>query len=131
MADRSFQCSVVTLGKQVYDDKVDVVTIPAHDGEMGIMFNRAPLVCRLGTGILRIRKGIHEQKWFVDGGFAHVLDNSVLVLTEQALRAEQIDRKRAEELLGQARGMKVTDEDSARKRAHAESVARVQLRILS
>jgi F-type H+-transporting ATPase subunit epsilon len=131
MIDKPIQCTVVTPEKQVYDSRVDAVTIPAHDGEMGILFNRAPLVCKLGTGVLRIRRGIGEKRLFVDRGFAHVLDNSVVVLTEQALRPEQIDRQQAEELLNQAREMKVIDEDSARKRDHAEAVARTQLRMIS
>lgn len=131
MADKSFQCCIVTPDKQVYDDKVDAVTIPAHDGELGILFNRAPLVCRLGTGALRVRKGKDERIWFVDSGFAHVLANSVVVLAEQVLGSDQIDRRQAEGLLNQARSMKVTDEISARRKAHAEAVARAQLRMTS
>ncbi|MHC4444209.1 MAG: ATP synthase F1 subunit epsilon [Planctomycetota bacterium] len=129
MADKSFQCSVITPEKQVYDDIVDSVSIPAHDGEIGILFNRAPLVCKLGIGALRIRKGDDEQRWFVDGGFAQVLENRLVLLTDQALHVDQLDRAEAERILEESRGLKDPEEIMAVEKAHAEAVARVQLRM--
>ncbi|UCD28749.1 MAG: ATP synthase F1 subunit epsilon [Planctomycetota bacterium] len=129
MSEKSFTCSVITPERQVYESEVDSVVIPAHDGEMGILFNHAPLICKLGTGAMRVRKGNDQQAWFLDAGFVQVIENRVIVLAQRALRSDQIDRDQAEGMLAEARAMKVTDEISYRNKVHAQAVARAQLRI--
>jgi len=130
MADKSFTCSVITPEKQVYDGEVDSVVIPAHDGEIGILYNRSPLVCKLGAGSMRLGKAGVPEIWFIDGGFAQVIENRVIVLTQKAIRRTDLDPRHAEQLLAEARAMKVTDEVSARNKAKAEDSARAQLRLV-
>ena len=86
MAKRThIKCSVITPERQVLDTAATQVIIPAHDGLIGILFNRAPLLCELGKGTLRINTvGEGEKQIPIDGGFAQVLDNEVIVLTERA-----------------------------------------------
>ena len=127
MPGKTFQCTVTTPEAQVYDGQVESVVIPAHDGELGILHNHAPLLCKLGPGPMRVRRDGMEKSWYVDGGFAQVLENRVTVLTPSALRPGQIARAQAQAELAEARQMKVTDELSERRRA--EMVARAQARL--
>ena len=131
MATDSLHCSVITPEARIFDGDVRSVVIPAHDGEVGIMKNRAPLLCKLGAGEMRIEELAAGSKkhWFVASGFAQVVDNKVIVLTQNAVPAEQIDGTKAANSLEAARAIKVTDEISARKKAQAEDAARAQLRI--
>ena len=46
----SFQCTVVTPEQQVLDETVTQAILPAHDGQMGILTGRAPLLVKLGVG---------------------------------------------------------------------------------
>jgi F-type H+-transporting ATPase subunit epsilon len=126
---KTFQCSVITPEGSVFEGEAESVVIPAYDGELGILRDRAPLLARLGAGELRITAGGETKIWFIEGGFAQVLDNHVVVLTQKALRPDQIDRTAAETRLADARRMPATDEISARERAKAEASARAQLRI--
>jgi len=57
---------------------------------LGILRDRAPLMCELGIGQMRYQKGGATRRLFIDGGFAQVLDNNVTVLTEHAAPAEEI-----------------------------------------
>lgn len=82
--------TVITPEKQVLSTTTAEVVIPAHDGEIGVLNLRAPLVCELGIGQLRYGAGGQVQRLFIDGGFAQVLENSVTVLTSRALPADQI-----------------------------------------
>jgi F-type H+-transporting ATPase subunit epsilon len=129
MAKNKLHCSLITPEAMVFEDDVDFVSIPAHDGEIGLLFNRAPLVCQLGSGRLKIRNGVEEQIWFIDGGFAQVVDNRVTVLTQKALRPADINRAEASQALEQARHMPATDDAAARRRARAETSARARLRM--
>ena len=94
------------------------VAFPAHDGEVGILPDRAPLLFKMGAGELRWRAREGNQILFVDGGFAQMVENRLTLLTEQAKRIEEIDRAAAERRLAEAHPMPmVTDaEFKARQR---------------
>ncbi len=81
---------VITPERQVLDVTADAVVIPAHDGELGILADRAPLMCELGIGQLRYTQRDQVQRVFIDGGFAQVLENRVVVLTSRALRRDEV-----------------------------------------
>ena len=106
MAESSrIQLVVITPERLVLEETTDFVVFTAHDGEVGILRDRAALMCELGIGQVRYQPG--TQRVFIDGGFAQVFDNAVAVLTQQAIPAEDItpetigDAERAvEELTG-------------------------------
>ncbi|MFQ5424029.1 MAG: ATP synthase F1 subunit epsilon, partial [Phycisphaerae bacterium] len=119
------QCSVITPEEQVLETQASSIVIPAHDGQIGILKDRAPLLCELGIGILHV----DADAFFVDGGFAQVLDNRVTLLTERSAAADQIDRADAEKALAEAEGMAAADERSAEARRKAIQRAKVKLEL--
>jgi len=129
MATKALHCSVITPEQSVYEGDVDLVVIPAHDGEIGILVDRAPLLCKLGAGQMRVRHGTDERRWFIDTGFAQVIDNTVIVLTQEAIPQKELSVAEAMERLNEARQIEVTDDISARRRAQAEAGARAQMRL--
>lgn len=91
MAKRSeIRLAVVTPERQVLSEAVDSCVIPAHDGEVGILNQRAPLMCELGIGKLSYRQSGKSHSVYIDGGFAQVHHNQVTVLTSQAYTADEI-----------------------------------------
>ena len=85
--------AVITPERRVLEETADSVVFAAHDGEIGILRDRAPLMCELGIGQLRYQTGPQTRRIFIDGGFAQVHDNNVTVLTQQAIPAEDITRE--------------------------------------
>jgi len=81
---------VITPERQVVDQPADSVVIPAHDGELGILRDRAALMCELGIGQLRYTHDHETGRMFIDGGFAQVFENRVTVLTKRALPVDAI-----------------------------------------
>jgi len=53
MANELFQCEVLTPDGRVFSGQVREVALPAHDGQMGVLVNHAPMVCELGYGLLQ------------------------------------------------------------------------------
>lgn len=129
MAKEQLQFSLITPEAKVFQGAVDFVAIPAHDGEIGILPERAPLVVQLGAGRLKVRTGETEQSWFVDAGFAQVVENRVVILTQQAIRTAEIDRAAAERDLEAAKQMPTADDISLKRRARAEASARARLHL--
>jgi F-type H+-transporting ATPase subunit epsilon len=125
---KSLNCVVVTPERALLDETVDFVVLPMYDGELGVLPGRAPLIGRLGYGELRIRRGGHTQRFFVDGGFAQVRANTVTVLTPRALRAEEINEAAAEQALVSTAATSTTPEAQEAK-YKAQERARAQLRV--
>lgn len=131
MAD-GFHCSVVTPERAVLEvEDARSVTFPAHDGEVGIMKGRAPLLTRMGIGKLRVESPSGAEELFVDGGFAQMVDDKLTILTEQALPLDAVDTDSAKASFGEAQAIQVTDERSFRKRQAALERGRVQRRLAS
>src|SRR5436309_11697992 len=125
----TFHCSVITPERAVLDTDATFVAFPAHDGEVGILRDRAPLLYKMGIGELRVESPDGKQRFFVDGGFAQMVDNRLTLLTEQAKKVEDIDRAAAEKALAEARTMPmVTDaEFAARQRAVKRAEVQIHL----
>ena len=126
----SFHCSVITPERTVLDCDATFAAFPAHDGEMGVLTNRAPLICKLGIGALRVETGERTHRLFIDGGFAQVVGNKLTILTEQAQKAEDIDAAAANQAMVEARAMKAATEESVAARRNALQRAQVQLKLV-
>jgi F-type H+-transporting ATPase subunit epsilon len=122
------QCVVVTPEKAILDEAADFVALPMYDGELGVLPLRAPLIGRLGYGELRLQRGEQVQRYFIDGGFAQVRDNVVTVLTARAIKAQDINREKAERELEEALQPGPTPEVQE-ERSKAQARARAMLRI--
>jgi F-type H+-transporting ATPase subunit epsilon len=106
----SFQCTVVTPEQQTLDETAEQVVLPAHDGQVGILTGRAPLLIKLGVGPLRVDLAGGGRKFFlVDGGVAQMRDDKLTVLTTIATAADQIDVAAAQSDLAKAEAEHPTD----------------------
>lgn len=127
-AARELHCAIVTPEKALLDEAADFVALPLFDGELGVLPGRAPLIGRLGYGELRIRRGTQTRRFFVDGGFVQIRDNTISVLTARAMRAEDIDPAQATQALRAAQAPGATPEEQ-QEHNRAQQRARAQLRI--
>jgi F-type H+-transporting ATPase subunit epsilon len=118
----SFKCVVVTPEQQVLDETVSQVILPAHDGQVGILTDRAPLLMKLGVGEMRITPtgaaGSRERVFLVDGGVAQMKDNNLTVLTQHATPAAELSSETAKAALAEATARRITDEKSFEQRQH-------------
>jgi F-type H+-transporting ATPase subunit epsilon len=123
----SFQCTVVTPEQQVLDETVTQAIVPAHDGQVGILTDRAPMLVKIGVGLLRLDvAGGQSRTFFVDGGIAQVKDNRLTVLTEEAIPAAEIDAETARAEYAEAEARIPTDAKTREDRAHAMRRARAK-----
>jgi len=122
--DKALELVVITPERQILAATVDSVVVPAHDGELGVLPGRAPLMCELGIGQLRFRKGGETARYFVDGGFAQVFRNTVTVLTERAFSQGEIDRKRIDDAAAAVPPASRTAVEARRKAQRRVSVLR-------
>src|SRR3954465_7205782 len=109
----AFQCVVVTPEQQVLDESCSQVVLPAFDGEIGILSNRAPLLAKLGVGLLRVELASGQKRsYFVDGGIAQMKGNKLTVLTTEATLPSEINAESARAEFAEATAKRITDQKS-------------------
>lgn len=123
----AFACTVVTPEQQRFDGQVSQAIVPAHDGLLGILTHRAPLLVKLGVGPLRLDKPDGQKLFFfIDGGVAQMKDDRLTILSGEATPASEIDYEAARAEYAEAAALKATDPKSAEEREQRMAKARAQ-----
>lgn len=99
----TLQLQIVTPEGRVYMDEVDQVVIPAVQGEVGILPGHIPLVTMIKPGELQAIKSGASLSLAIGEGFVEISSHHVIVLTDIALKTEEIDEGKVEEALERAR----------------------------
>ena len=124
---------VVSAEKELFSGTINAVFAPAQMGDVGIYPRHTPLVTGLRPGELKIEiEGQEDQYLYVSGGILEVQPHVVTVLSDTAIRAEDLDeakaleaKQRAEEALKDKKG----DFDAAKAQAELVRAAE-QLRMI-
>ena len=121
MARTKFKAEVLTPEGQVFDDEVEMVSTRTGVGSIGILANHAPLMAILEPSELRLYKSESDIVRFAQGeGYLQVVDNSALVLVEEAMDPDSLDRSDLETRLREARESLDQSEEGSQERVHAE-----------
>jgi len=96
MAVEKLHLKVNTPENVKYDKDVDMVIMRCISGDMGILPKHEACSAILDYGVLRIRDNDEEQRMAVFGGIAHVQDDNVTILANEAQWPEDIDLELAE-----------------------------------
>lgn len=116
----SLQVELVSPERVLYSGEADMVIARTEGGDIAFLTGHAPFIGALGIGAVTIRPtGGGEERAAVHGGFVEVRDNRVIILSDVAELASQIDVDRARRAREQA-------ERDARESgdAHAEAALR-------
>jgi F-type H+-transporting ATPase subunit epsilon len=121
MARNSFPVEVLTPEGQVFADEVEMVSTRTTTGSIGVLANHAPLMAILEPTELRLYKSESDVVRFAQGeGYLQVVDNRALVLVEDAIAPDEIDRSAFESRLEEARQAVESAEEESEERARAE-----------
>ena len=119
--------SIVTPTEVKFSGRAEIVVAPGSAGDFGALAHHAPMLTTMRIGVLRATvssgsddaKATRRLEFAVDCGFVEVLPDKVIVLTDTALSADEIDvskarndQKRALEAIAQKKG---ADDASARR----------------
>jgi F-type H+-transporting ATPase subunit epsilon len=121
MARNSFPVEVLTPEGKVFDDEVEMVSTRTTTGSIGVLANHAPLLGILEPTELRLYKSESDVVRFAQGeGYLQVVDNSALVLVEEAIAPDDIDRSAFESRLKEARDAVERAEEDSEERSRAQ-----------
>ena len=95
--NNTLRLEIVTPEATVYSEPVEMVTLPAVEGQMGILPQHVRLITQLVPGELTVRKDGREEFLAVGEGLVEVTNNYVSIVTNMAVGLESIDEAAAEE----------------------------------
>ncbi len=130
MAD-TLHCDVITPEDKVLECEATSVILPAHDGLVGIMHDRAPLLCKLGYGPLRVETSSGTQSYFIESGFAQMLNNKLTILTAKAQPIADIKSDEARKELEDALALPSGNDEEVDGKFVAVERARARVRSVS
>ena len=104
MAHAKFPAEVVTPEGEVFSEQIEMLSARTALGTIGILARHEPLLALLEPSELRLYRSESEIVRFAQGeGYLQFVDNRALVLVEEAITPEAIDRARIENRLSEAR----------------------------
>ncbi len=112
---------IVSAEKELFSGRAEIVIAPAIMGEVGIHARHTPLLTPLKPGEVRITKqGGEEESIYVSGGMMEVQPSVVTILSDTAVRAQDLDEAAAMEAK-QAAEEAIKDRDGDMDLAEAQS----------
>ncbi|NOR39898.1 MAG: F0F1 ATP synthase subunit epsilon [Gammaproteobacteria bacterium] len=121
---------IVSAEAEIFSGTATMVFAPAEMGEVGIAPRHTPLLTRLKPGEVRVQTQEGEElSFFVSGGMLEIQPHVVTVLSDTAIRADDLDEAQALEAKERAEKMladKSADIDYAKAQAElAQSMAQL------
>lgn len=94
---KSFELQIISPDGIIFHDQVNEVSLPTTLGEITVLPHHIPLFAKLTEGEIKIKKDGKETLIAVLGGFLEIDKVRVTVVSDYAIRAENIERAKAEE----------------------------------
>ena len=125
MARNKFPVEVLTPEGEVFNEEVEMLSTRSSVGSLGLLANHSPLLIMLEPTELRLYRSESDVVRFAQAeGYLQFSDNHALVLVEEAIPPDELDRATIESRLSDARGAAERAEDDTEEKARALRDAR-------
>ncbi len=120
MARTKFPVEVLTPEGEVFKDEIEMLSTRTSVGSIGVLANHAPLLAQLEPTELRLYRSESEIVRFAQAeGYLQFSENHALVLVEEAIAPDALDRAAFEARLGESRAAAERAEDGSEEKARA------------
>jgi F-type H+-transporting ATPase subunit epsilon len=94
----TIKVDVVSAEQSLFTGEAKFVVLPGESGEIGVLPGHTPLITRIRPGTVKIvMPDDSEELIFVAGGLLEVQPHHVTVLSDTAIRADDLDEAKAEQ----------------------------------
>jgi F-type H+-transporting ATPase subunit epsilon len=121
VARSKFPVEVLTPEGEVFADEVEMLSTRTVVGSIGVLAHHEPVLARLEPTELRLYRSDSEIVRFAQAeGYLQFAENRALVLVEEAIAPDALDRAALESRLAEARAALERAEEGTEQRARAE-----------
>jgi F-type H+-transporting ATPase subunit epsilon len=122
------QVELVSPERILFSGEASTVILRAAGGDIAFLDNHAPFLGAVDIGVVRIiRDGQADELAAVHGGFVEVRDNRVIILSDIAELASQIDVERARESKARAEEQLRSEQNAENEGALRRAVVRLEV----
>jgi F-type H+-transporting ATPase subunit epsilon len=115
-----FPVEVLTPEGEVFSEEVEMLSTRTTVGSIGILASHEPMLAMLEPAELRLYRSEEDVVRFAQAeGYLQFAENHALVLVEEAIAPEKLDRQRFETRLSDARSAAERAEEGSEERARA------------
>ena len=129
---QTLKLEIVTPQATVFSEDVDMVTLPAVEGQIGVYALHVHLITQIVPGEIIVNKGGQDRSLAVGEGLVEITADRVAIVTDMAIPADKIDEAKVEEARARAEARlqeKISDEEVASVNASlARSLAQLQVK---
>ena len=129
---KTLRLEIVTPDAVVYSADVDMVTLPAIEGQMGVLPEHIRLMTQMVPGEMIVHRNGLDEFLAVGEGLIEITGDSVSILTDMAIAADKIDEAKVEEARQRAEARlrdRISDEEVASVNASlARALAQLQVK---
>jgi F-type H+-transporting ATPase subunit epsilon len=129
---KTLRLEIVTPDGVVYSADVDMVTLPAIEGQMGVLPEHIRLMTQMVPGEMIVHRNGRDEFLAVGEGLIEITGDSVSILTDMAIAADKIDEAKVEEARQRAEARlrdRISDEEVASVNASlARALAQLQVK---
>lgn len=132
---KMFHCDLIDPTGKLLDCQATSVVLPAHDGQLGILYDHMPMLCQLGLGVMKVTPapaGSYQEStpaqgaaasrgdlfFFIDGGSALVAQNTVTVIAYDALALQDVKAEQIQSMIDKTAKNAASPTLPANERAH-------------
>lgn len=123
---KTFHCDLIDPTGKLLDCEASSVVLPAHDGQVGILYDHMPMLCQLGLGVMKVTPaspvkgapGDRDLFFFIDGGSALVAQNTVTVIAYDALALQDVQAQQIDSMIDKTTKNAANSTLPAIERAH-------------
>lgn len=125
MAHSKFPVEVLTPEGEVFSEEVEMVSTRTGLGSIGLLANHEPLLGTLVPGELRLYRSESEIVRFAQAeGYIQFLHNRALLLVEEALPPQALDRQLLQDRLAEANAAVARAQEGSEEQAAARREAK-------
>jgi F-type H+-transporting ATPase subunit epsilon len=124
---KSFYLELIDPQGKLLEGEATSVVLPAHDGQLGILYDHMPMLCQLGLGVMKVTPAPGDKPqeappgdrfFFIDGGSALVAQNTVTVIAYDALDLKDVRPEQIQALIDETAKNAARETLPALERAH-------------
>ena len=128
----TLRLEIVTPSEVAFSEEVEMVTLPAIEGQMGVYPDHLHVITQIEPGELIVTQKGQERSLAVGEGLVEITATRVSIVTDMAIAAERIDEAKVEEARARAAARlqeKISDEEVATVNASlVRSLAQLQVK---
>ena len=95
----NFNIEIISPEKSIIKSETNEVTLPAYEGQIGILKDHIPLITFLRPGLISIKQNNNTKTFFAEDGIVEFSNNHLLVLSSTAKDVENLEKNIIEKII--------------------------------